>query len=71
MRFQPNRPIETTSSSVVVDAGLPPGRHRFQLVVVSDDGRRSRPADVVVTVTGTPPDRGGAGRPPAPARERS
>lgn len=33
-----------------VDAGLPVGVHRFQLVVESARGRRSRPAEVAVRV---------------------
>ena len=51
MRFQRNAPIETTQPTVVVDAGLPPGIHRFQLVVVDGAGNRSRPAEVVVRIT--------------------
>ena len=50
MRFEPNRPFETSRSTVLVDAGLPPGRHRFRLQVVDARGRKSRPADVVVMV---------------------
>jgi hypothetical protein len=70
MRSQPNRPTEVTTPLIVVDGGLPPGRHRFQLVVVTGDGRRSRPADVIVTVTGAVPARGDAGTPPATPRTR-
>lgn len=33
-----------------VDAGLPPGSYRFQLVVVNERGRRSLPTEAVVTV---------------------
>jgi hypothetical protein len=51
VRFQRNAPIETTQPTVVVDAGLPPGAHRFQLVVVDGAGNRSRPAEVVVRIT--------------------
>lgn len=50
MRFEPNKPIETTSPRVVVDAGLDPGAHRFQLVVVDTSGLRSQPTEVTVTV---------------------
>ena len=50
MKFLPNRPAETREPVVVVDAGLPPGRHRFSLVVVDSQGRASAPDEVVVTV---------------------
>jgi hypothetical protein len=66
MRFQRNAPIEITQPTVVVDAGLPPGTHRFQLVVVDEAGNRSRPAEVVVKITairqgGIVPGTGGGG----------
>ena len=32
--FTRGRPVETTTPTVVVDAGLPVGSHRFQLEVV-------------------------------------
>jgi hypothetical protein len=47
----PNRPVETTQPTIVVDAGLPPGPHRFQLVVLDAHGNRSQATEVVVTVT--------------------
>lgn len=50
MRFETNRPIETAQSTIVVDAGLAPGEHRFQLVVVDSSGNRSRPAELIVTI---------------------
>jgi hypothetical protein len=50
MRFEPNRPVETTVPRVVVDAGLRPGQYRFELVVVNTRGQRSEPAVVVITV---------------------
>lgn len=50
MRFEPNRSVETRRPTVVVDAGLPPGRHRFRLEVVDARGRKSQPSEVVVTV---------------------
>jgi hypothetical protein len=50
MRFTPNHPVETREAKVVVDAGLPVGIHRFQLVVVNVRGQRSKPAQVVVEV---------------------
>lgn len=48
--FQPNRPVTTSEPRVVVDAGLPPGRHRFRLVVVDDSGLSSAPDEAVVTI---------------------
>jgi hypothetical protein len=58
--FVKGRTVETAEPVVVVDAGLSVGTHRFQLVVVSNDGRRSAPeaVDVVVSrplVVETPP----------------
>jgi hypothetical protein len=50
MEFRPGRPVVTETPIVVVDPGLPPGRHRFQLKVVGEGGRRSKPAHLVVTV---------------------
>jgi hypothetical protein len=50
VRFEPNKPFETPKSAVVVDEGLPPGRHRFQLVVVNNAGAASKPVEVIVTV---------------------
>lgn len=58
MKFSLNKPFETDQSAVEVDAGLPPGAYRFRLVVVNKTGRRSAPAEVVVTIqerTITPP----------------
>ncbi|MCA1568395.1 MAG: PASTA domain-containing protein [Acidobacteria bacterium] len=47
--FNANVPITTDAPTIEVEA-LPPGRHRFQLVVVDDSGNRSQPDAVVVTV---------------------
>jgi hypothetical protein len=58
-RFLPNRPITTGEPTIVVDAGLPSGRHRFRLEVIDSAGLRSTPSDVVVTVTDA-----GSTRPP-------
>jgi hypothetical protein len=51
---QVNQPIggETRGPAVVVDAGLPRGRHRFRLEVVNARGQRGRPAEVIVTAVG-------------------
>jgi hypothetical protein len=54
MRFVPNVPVELRAPSVVVDAGLPPGPHRFQLVVVNSRGNQSKPLEVIVTVERRP-----------------
>jgi hypothetical protein len=58
VKFVPNKPIETSVPTVVVDAGLAVGRHRFRLVVENRRGQRSRPAEVIVTITPStaPPD---------------
>ena len=48
--FAVNQPITTPTPTIVVDAGLPAGSHRFQLVVIDSAGNRSA-ADVgVVTI---------------------
>jgi hypothetical protein len=50
-RFDVDTPITTREPTVTVDAGLPPGRHRFRLEVIDREGRRSRtPAVAVVEV---------------------
>ena len=49
-RFVTGRPIKTEKPSIVVDAGLKPGRYRFRLVVVNQGGRKSKPAFVTVHV---------------------
>jgi hypothetical protein len=48
--FVIGQPVTTAQSSVVVDAGLKPGFHRFQLVVVDDGGQASKPDEAVVEV---------------------
>lgn len=40
----------TTTPTIAVDAGLPPGTYRFRLVVVDDSGNQSAPAEVAVVV---------------------
>jgi len=52
--FVRGRPVETAQPMVLVDAGLAVGTHRFQLVVVSNDGRRSAPQLVDVVITQRP-----------------
>lgn len=49
-QFTINTPVATTTPLIDVDAGLPPGPHRFQLIAVDEAGNRSQAAiaDVVV-----------------------
>jgi hypothetical protein len=49
-KFVVNKPVVTTTPTVTVDAGLPAGVHRFQLVVVDSAGNESKPAVVAVTI---------------------
>ena len=46
--------LETRAPTIVVDAGLAPGRHRFQLAVFDEAGNRSKPATVVVEIQPAP-----------------
>ena len=48
--FVAGKPLTTDTPVVVVDAGLPVGRHRFQLVVVNAAGTASKPSEIVVQV---------------------
>ena len=45
-----NQPFATREPAIQIDAGLPPGAHRFQLEVIDDGGLRSRPDAVTVVV---------------------
>lgn len=54
-RFAINQTQVTREPSVVVDAGLRPGLHRFRLVVSDDAGNASRPDEVVVQVSALTP----------------
>ena len=47
-RFAVGQAIPGVEPVIVVDAGLPVGGHRFQLVVVDSAGRRSAPVEAVV-----------------------
>ena len=51
-KFVVERPVTTREAFVIVDGGLREGRHRFQLVVVDDQGNESKPATLTVTVKG-------------------
>jgi hypothetical protein len=53
--FRLNRPVTTRDPRVVVDAGLPAGRHTFELVVTDAAGNRSAPARLIVVVRPPPP----------------
>lgn len=48
-RFEPNKPIETEEPAIQVD-NLPLGRHLFRLVVADQDGNKSEPAELVISV---------------------
>jgi hypothetical protein len=49
-RFVAGTPITSREPTMVVDAGLPVGRHRFRLEVVDSTGRRSVADDAIVEV---------------------
>ena len=49
-RFVVGEPQITREPTIVVDAGLPVGRHRFRLEVVDSAGLRSKPDDALVDV---------------------
>jgi hypothetical protein len=68
--FVRGRPVKTAEPGVVVDAGLGVGTHRFQLVVVTRDGRQSPPdlVDVVVTRAVVGPVRPSVTEPVSPVR---
>jgi hypothetical protein len=51
VKFVPGAPFESAKPSVVVDAGLAEGTHRFQLVVFNQRGQRSAPVIVDVIVS--------------------
>src|SRR5437762_12316573 len=50
-----HQPFETTESRLRVENILLPGRHRFRLIVVDDDGIESAPVDTLVTIVGPVP----------------
>jgi hypothetical protein len=54
VKFQAGVPFESENPRVVVDAGLPAGTHRFQLVVFNARGQRSAPVSVDVVVEQPP-----------------
>lgn len=50
-KFVVGVPVATEVPTVLVEAELKPGAHRFRLVVVRDDGRESPPDEAIVQVT--------------------
>ena len=52
--FKAGQTIETRAPTIVIDPGLPPGRHRFRLAVFDAAGNRSKPATVVVEILPAP-----------------
>jgi len=50
-----------TVPDIVVDAGLPVGRHRFRLRVVTVSGLSSQPTEVEVSIIDRAPDVTGPG----------
>lgn len=54
-RFAIGQTVTTDQPTVVVDAGLPAGSHRFRLVVVDMAGNTSRPDEVLVVVQAISP----------------
>lgn len=53
-QFEPRKPIVTEDPVVTVDAGLPPGQYRAQLVVEDEAGNRSTASEQVVTIQNRP-----------------
>jgi hypothetical protein len=49
-RFTVGKAVVTTTPTVLVDAGLPVGLHRFQLEVLTNTGQRSKPAVATIQV---------------------
>ena len=65
-RFVTGRVIRSKQPTMVVDPGLEPGRHRFEVTAIDRAGNRSKPALVTVTIARSPNpfDPGGAIRRP-------
>ncbi|HYR91456.1 MAG TPA: hypothetical protein VE422_45810 [Terriglobia bacterium] len=57
MRLKVGQPVESTSPLLLVDGGLPVGRHVFRLEVVGARERRSRPTEFVVDIVESVPER--------------
>jgi hypothetical protein len=56
--FKSGQTIETRAPTIVVDPGLSPGRHRFQLEVFDAAGNRSKPATAVIEIRPAPAPKG-------------
>jgi hypothetical protein len=48
--LSPGTPVTLEQPQLLVENKLPPGRYRFQLVVLDDSGNESDPADLIVSV---------------------
>ena len=48
--FTLNKPIVTREPFITVDNKLNAGRYLFQLVVVDEQGNKSKPSSIIVTV---------------------
>ena len=48
--FRRTKTVTTKNPLVKVEAGLPAGKHRFQLIVTDNQGNQSRPAELVVEI---------------------
>jgi hypothetical protein len=49
-QFESGKPISSAEPVIVVDKGLPPGRHEFQLIVEDNLGTVSEAASVLVII---------------------
>lgn len=49
-KLVPNEPVRTRAARITIDGDLPIGRHTFRLVVIDNDGNRSEPDEVVVSI---------------------
>ena len=54
-RLALGRPLSQAHPTLMVDNALPPGRHRFRLVVTDKAGNDSAPDEIVITVRPVPP----------------
>src|SRR5262245_13417907 len=49
-----NETQTTTAGTFMIDAGLAPGRYRYQLIVEDEEGHQSAPVQIIVTVRSHP-----------------
>jgi len=52
--FTRQREFKTREAALLVDKGLPPGIHTFQLVVTDESGNQSKAAQVKVEIARSP-----------------